>query len=150
MAQHAPGGNWSSRNPVPKVGKIAQHLKNRDRENQHLEQKEQREEQEKQQRDQQAKQDENRNRDQGGSGAGAQQQQGDEGEARSHPEIKPHRHYKKVTDPTTGRDVEIDDVDKEFMNAVKDPTVGRRSSSRHLQSTVVLTAGGSYRYPMQI
>jgi hypothetical protein len=39
----------------------------------------------------------------------------------THPQRSKKR--REVTDPTTGRDVEIDDVDKDFLKAVKDPQV---------------------------
>ena len=45
-------------------------------------------------------------------------------------QIKPHENApkstggKKVTDPTTGKEVVIEDVGKDFMKAVQDPQVG--------------------------
>lgn len=40
---------------------------------------------------------------------------------------------KSVTDPVTGRQVEIEDVDVDFMNAVNNPTVSALSTSPSTQ-----------------
>ncbi|KAI5302839.1 hypothetical protein KEM56_000297 [Ascosphaera pollenicola] len=114
MAQHAPGGNWSSRNPVPKISKLAEHLKKRDQEKQREEQEEaQRHDQKEPEKPQEG-------------------QDVDGGEAKPHPETTHRRRYRRVTDPTTGREVEIDDVDKDFLKAVKNETSVKTSPDQSM------------------
>lgn len=48
------------------------------------------------------------------------------GEVTAHQNEKASKKYKTVTDPTTGKEVQIEDVGKGFMQAVEDPKVGHR------------------------
>ena len=52
----------------------------------------------------------------------AKRQQGD-GDVTAHQNEKPSGKLKTVTDPTTGKDVQIEDVGKDFMKEVDDPKV---------------------------
>lgn len=97
--QHAPGGHYSGRNPVPTVKKFIENL-----------------DRDKAERD--------RKLDEQQAAAAKANGNGD-GEA------IPHRSQKMgisgtaktVTDPTTGREVVIEDVSKAMMSQVKNPTV---------------------------
>lgn len=96
--QHQPGGHYSGANPVPTVKKFIENLdrdkKDRDREIE--------------QREKARKQDPN----------------GTQGDAQPHKEI-PHAkdHQKVVTDPTTGHQVAIENVNKEMIENAKNPQV---------------------------
>ncbi|EDN03744.1 C2 domain-containing protein, nitrosative stress-induced transcript, conidia-enriched transcript [Histoplasma capsulatum] len=104
QTQSYPGGHWGANNPIPTVQKF---LRNLDRE--------------KEERDRQIdkatklKQEDERNRQiQRG-------EQDEDTEVTSHIPLQPRKRGRKVTDPTTGREVEIDDVGDEFMGTVKEP-----------------------------
>ncbi|KAG5299500.1 hypothetical protein I7I50_07114 [Histoplasma capsulatum G186AR] len=106
QTQSYPGGHWGANNPIPTVQKF---LRNLDRE--------------KEERDRQIdkatklKQEDERNRQiQRG-------EQDEDTEVTSHVPLQPRKRGRKVTDPTTGREVEIDDVGDEFMGTVKEPRV---------------------------
>lgn len=45
------------------------------------------------------------------------------GDVVAHQNEKPSGNLKTVTDPTTGKDVQIEDVGKDFMKQVEDPMV---------------------------
>lgn len=55
---------------------------------------------------------------------------------------------KVVTDPVTGREVEIEDVNKDFVHASKDPFVS--ISFDFLRGAANLNVPNSYQYPMPI
>ena len=48
----------------------------------------------------------------------------------AHKNEAPSQKLKTVTDPTTGKEVQIEDVGKDFMKAVDDPKVGKESTRR--------------------
>jgi hypothetical protein len=97
--QHAPGGHYSGRNPVPTVKKFIENL-----------------DKDKAERDRKLDQ---QNASTGKKGG----------------EAVPHRAQKMgvsgtaktVTDPTTGREVVIEDVSKAMMSQVENPQVGSYS-----------------------
>ena len=88
-------GHWSGRNQIPSVQKFMEGL-----------------DKDKRERDRQIDEQNKASRKQKG-------------------EVKPHvnepnkaqKNWKTVTDPTTGKEVQIADVDKEFMKSVEDPMV---------------------------
>jgi hypothetical protein len=95
--QHHPGGHWSAANPIPTIQKFVENL-----------------DREKKERDRKVD-DELRIKQEA---------------APNFADVSPHRqekivkrHTREVTDPTTGREIEIEDVGKEFMKDVKDPKV---------------------------
>jgi hypothetical protein len=93
--KHGPGGHYSSRNPVPNIQRFIQSL-----------------DADKKQRD--AALDAKMRTNQNNS------------EVREHQEGQPtgiKGTRKTVTDPTTGNEVTIEDVDANFMKAVQDPVV---------------------------
>lgn len=55
---------------------------------------------------------------------------------------------KVVTDPTTGKEVEIEDVNKDFMRGVKDPQVSTYPLLRH--NIKLMSIFSSYPYLMPI
>lgn len=92
-AKYAPGGHYSGRNPVPN---IQQFIERMDRD--------------KKKRDAEL----------------SAQQTATGGEAQPHKDPGTGRHKsrtKTVTDPTTGRQVEIEDVDDTFVEAARNPKV---------------------------
>lgn len=96
--QRKPGGHWSAANPIPTVQKFIEML-----------------DQNKRERDRQIEE---------ANKAGKQGQLGENGEAVPHKAALFQRsRRRRVTDPTSGREVEIDDVNKDFLKAVKDPQV---------------------------
>lgn len=90
-----PGGHYSGRNPVPNIQRFIETLDS-----------------EKKQRDKKLEDEMNANKL--------------NGEVRDHAQGQPvgiKGTRKTVTDPTTGNQVQIEDVDANFMKAVKDPVV---------------------------
>jgi len=93
LEQHAPGGHYSGRNKIPTVAQFIEKL-----------------DKDKKGRDQQIDQ--------------RQQQQLGGTDAVPHvPEQPTKKGQKSVTDPTTGRQVIIEDVNKEYMKYVTDPVL---------------------------
>lgn len=108
---HRVGENWSGANPVPTVQKFIEHL---DREKKERDRRIDGENRAKNQRSQQEKA-EGRNGEQNGE---------KNGEAVSHqPREVSQAKVRTVTDPTTGRDIGVEDQDESSMEAVKDPKV---------------------------
>lgn len=107
QAQQYPSGHWGANNPIPTVQKFLHNLD---------EQKEERDRQIDEAK--KLKREEERNWQK-------QKSEQDEGtEATSHhTPLQPRKRGRKVTDPTTGREVEIDDVGEDFMATVKEPQV---------------------------
>lgn len=73
---------------------------------------------------------------------------GDNSEARDHKQgqsVGVAGSRKKVTDPVTGREVEIENVNADFMKAVDDPQVGIYSAF-----DISLTKSSSFLYRMQM
>ncbi|PGH36871.1 hypothetical protein GX50_00329 [[Emmonsia] crescens] len=105
QAQQYPSGHWGANNPIPTVQKFLHNLD---------EQKEERDRQIDEAK--KLKREEERNWQK-------QKSEQDEGtEATSHhTPLQPRKRGRKVTDPTTGREVEIDDVGEDFMATVKEP-----------------------------
>lgn len=102
--QHAPGGYYSGHNPVPTVKKFIENL-----------------DKDKRERDRQL--------DEESLATHTQQLQGD---AKPHkPAPKAARGTQKtVTDPTTGNQVVIEDVHKDVIKEVDNPTVSTSANSR--------------------
>jgi hypothetical protein len=91
-AKFAPGGHYSGRNPVPNIQKF---LENMDRDK--------------------------KTRD---AALIAQQKAAASGEVQAHKDTRtsaPSGTQKIVTDPTTGRQVQIEDVSEHFMDAATNP-----------------------------
>jgi hypothetical protein len=95
--QHHPGGHWSAQNPIPTVQKLMQNL-----------------DKDKKDRDKQIDEEARRKKEQG-----KHHKPGEPVE-----EKKPSKgHARTVTDPVTGKEIQIEDVDKDFMKHVKNPEV---------------------------
>jgi hypothetical protein len=92
--QHAPGGHYSGHNPVPTVKQFVENLDT-----------------DKRKRDKRVEEEAARRRE----------QQGQDSQARKPLERQVKGTEKTVTDPTTGREVVIADVDKEMIKEVEDP-----------------------------
>lgn len=100
--QKKPGGYWSTTNPIPTIQNFVENL-----------------DKDKKERDKRIDEDLARQNEQQRGRHRHHRDKGTDAVAhRKGPEPKGRR---KVTDPTTGKEVEIDDVDKEFMRSVKDP-----------------------------
>lgn len=101
-AQHGPGGHWSASNPVPTIQKFLEGLDKdkKERDQQVEEENKQRQEQ--------------KRRERTGSGDAVPHRVSQE---------STQRRGRVVRDPTTGKDIEIEDVDKEFTQSVLDPKV---------------------------
>ena len=108
MSQHAPGGYYSGKNKIPDIKTFVQNL-----------------DKDKKERDARV---EERHRQQklGGS------------EAHAHVETSAGKAgtLKTVTDPTTGNQVQIEDVDKDFMKAVEDPQLSVPNANLGKDTTV--------------
>lgn len=105
--QHRVGEHWSAANPVPTIQKFMQHLETEKEERKAHEEevvaKEQEERRQKQERGEKIEDDE---------------------ETSAHkPRKVPKGKTRMVTDPTTGREIEVEDQDEESMETVKSPTV---------------------------
>jgi hypothetical protein len=92
--QHAPGGHYSGHNPVPTVKQFVENL-DIDKKN----------------RDRRVEEEAQRRRE----------QQGQSAQSRKPLERQVKGTEKTVTDPTTGKEVVIADVDKEMIKEVEDP-----------------------------
>jgi hypothetical protein len=93
--QHVPGGHYSGANPVPTIKKFVENL-----------------DRGKKERDRQLDE------------AEKMKTQGVSDDLTPHKnQLTAKRGQKIVTDPTTGREVVIEDVGKDMMNAAKDPKV---------------------------
>lgn len=95
--QHRPGGYWSAVNPIPTIQKFIEGL-----------------DREKKERDRQIDEEIRRKKQQKKEG---KEPVGREGEKPS------KRPVRRVTDPTTGKEIQIEDVGKDFMKDVRDPKV---------------------------
>ena len=101
--QHRVGEHWSAGNPIPTIQKFMQHLDVEKRER------------EKHEQDITAKQEEESKR---------KADRGEADEASAHkPRQVPKGKTRMVTDPTTGRDIEVEDQDEDSMETVKNQTV---------------------------
>ncbi|KAL4871679.1 hypothetical protein BDV12DRAFT_163551 [Aspergillus spectabilis] len=92
--QHRVGDHWSGNNPVPTIGRFIERLQ--------ADQKE-REEHEKL------------------TSARRQKEENAEGAAPHRPRKVGKGRTREVTDPTTGREIEVEDLDEDAMEPVKDP-----------------------------
>lgn len=108
--QHRVGEHWGPGNPIPKIQKFVENL-----------------DVEKKERNRQIDKEIKERRKQGlpdDEGGDAGQIKGNDGEAIAHRKRQvSKRKTRVVTDPTTGKDIEVEDQDEESMQAVKDPTV---------------------------
>ncbi|OJD16405.1 hypothetical protein AJ78_03435 [Emergomyces pasteurianus Ep9510] len=104
QAQRYPGGHWGANNPIPTVQKFLRTLdeNKEERDRQIDEAKKLRQDEERNYQKQKSEQDEST-------------------EVTAHTPLQPRKRGRKVTDPTTGREVEIDDVGHEFMATVEEP-----------------------------
>ena len=94
--KQAPGGHYSSTNPVPNIQQFVENL-----------------DKEKRERDVRIE---------------ATKQKAPESEIQDHssrPDTGISGTKKRVTDPVTGREVEIEDVNEDFMRRVEDPKVSQ-------------------------
>lgn len=102
-AQHGPGGHWSASNPVPTIQKFMEGL-----------------DKDKKERDRQIEEDNKRREEQ-------KRRDSKGGDAVPHraseESTKTKGKGRVVRDPTTGKDIEIEDVDREFTQSVEEPKV---------------------------
>lgn len=92
--QHAPGGHYSGHNKIPTVNQFIERL-------------------DKDKKDRDAKIEEERKARAAGGG-----------DAKPHQEqVRPKENQQRVRDPTTGKDVIIEDVNKDMIEASKNPVV---------------------------
>ena len=109
--QHRIGEHWSGHNPVPTIHKFLEHLEkdkqDRKAHEQALTAKEKEEHEKEKTRKKEGKTD-------------------DREDAVPHrPRKVPKGKTRMVTDPTTGREIEVEDQDEDSMDTVKDPMVWR-------------------------
>lgn len=103
---HRIGQNWSGGNPIPTVQKFIEHL-----------------DRDKKERDRRIDE-ENRAKKQHAKQGGAGQDGGKNGEAVAHQAREVSQaNVRTVTDPTTGRDIGVEDQDEKSMDAIRDPKV---------------------------
>lgn len=96
--RHRPGGYWSSVNPIPTIQKFIEGL-----------------DKEKKERGRQIDEEIRRKK---------QQQKKEGKEPLGREDEKPSkRPLRRVTDPTTGKEIEIEDVGKDLMKEVREPKV---------------------------
>jgi hypothetical protein len=124
--QHRVGEHWSGTNPVPTIGKFIERLQADQKEREAHEQLMASRRQERQ--DAQLKQN------------------------KPDQDTYPHRPRKvgegrtrEVTDPTTGRQIEVEDLDENAMDPVKDPKV----FVPYTRNRATLTGRYSWLFPMQ-
>lgn len=109
--QAAPGGHWSGQNKIPTVGQFIQRL-----------------DKDKKARDQQIDTDAQTRKQQGLGGPDVQTHQN---------EVKHHSGKQQtVTDPVTGNQVVIEDVNKDFMKHVENPTLSVPNANLGKDTTV--------------
>lgn len=102
--QHAPGGHYSGHNPIPTVKQFVENLdKDKRSRDQRIEE--------------QAARKQELAHEQATSGTVA------EAEDEQQPDRKLKGTEKRVTDPTTGREVVISDVNKDMMKEVENPHI---------------------------
>ena len=124
-APESTAGYWSGKNKIPTVGQFIQRL-----------------DKDKQQRDQEIDQRSKEERSHhghrkpGGSG-------GDDVQAQQDESMEPSDSQKKVTDPTTGRQVLVEDVNDSFVARAKDPTLSVPNANLGKDTTVQTEAGQS-------
>lgn len=104
---HHVGEHWSGANPVPTVQKFIEHLDANKKE------RDQKIDEDNRARGQQAKQQQKQGKN------GAQQKEGEVMEHQPRKESKAATHT--VTDPTTGKEIGVQDLDQSAMDTVKDP-----------------------------
>ncbi|KZF19948.1 hypothetical protein L228DRAFT_250366 [Xylona heveae TC161] len=104
--RHVPGGHWSGSNPIPNIQKFVESLDKDKKERDRL-------------LDEQTK-------------TQTQANKNKQGDAKPHvndPHASSPKTWKTVTDPTTGKDVQIEDVNKDFMSSVKSPQLSVPNSN---------------------
>jgi hypothetical protein len=97
--QHRVGEHWSGTNPVPTIQKFMERL--------NREEKEQKEYEEAQT---------------------ARERQTEGGASPHQPRKKTKGKTRRVRDPVTGKDMEVEDMDEHSMDTIKDPKVTRSTS----------------------
>lgn len=100
--QHHAGEHWSGSNPIPTIQKFIEHL-----------------DKDKRERDRRIDNENKARREQ----ERAARQEGKPPEERPKEIPKAKAKYRKVTDPTTGREIEVEDMDKESIERAKHQTV---------------------------
>lgn len=101
--QHHVGEHWSGANPIPTIQKFVEHLDS-----------------EKRERDRRVDE-ENRTKEENAKKEEAEGKHGDVAEHQ--PREISQAKIRTVTDPTTGRDIGVEDQDESSMAAIKDPKV---------------------------
>lgn len=104
LQQHAPGGHYSGQNKIPSIGQFIQKL-----------------DMDKGRRDKELDEKEKAARAQAGQNKPKADQDGVV--AHQNETQKESQSQKTVTDPTTGHQVVIENVNKEYMEAAKNPMV---------------------------
>ncbi|KAF2745889.1 hypothetical protein M011DRAFT_520135 [Sporormia fimetaria CBS 119925] len=118
QVQHAPGGHYSGKNPVPTVKKFLENLD---------------------------KDKANRDRKLDEENANKLKEQSGRGDARPHKPTKMgvEGTQKTVTDPTTGKEVVIEDVSKSMMQQVENPVLSVPNANLQKDTPVKTTASQS-------
>lgn len=121
--QHAPAGHWGVNNPIPNIQRFVESL-----------------DKDKRERDRRIDEEERQKRQaerEGGAVPHAQQ------------DSSKHKGTRKVTDPTTGKEVEIEDVGRDLVKESKDPDVRTFTLEEREEATSdPLRCFNSFRFPM--
>lgn len=101
--QHGPAGHWSAANPIPTIHKFVENLdKEKKERDKHI--------------DEEIKRQEEAARK--------------EGKPLDHKEVHvPKKSTREVTDPVTGKQIEIEDVQKQYLDQSKNPTVSYKMNT---------------------
>lgn len=126
---HRVGEHWSGANPVPTVQHFIEHL---DKEKKERDRKIDEERREKQAKAAEAK---------------ANGQEEDQSDVHTH-KVREVSKYKmrNVTDPTTGKEIGVEDQDESSMEAVKDPKVNAILQSLHIAWLTCVVDGAQCQY----
>ena len=120
LEQHSgPAGHWSGTNKIPTVGQFIQRL-----------------DKDKKERDKQVDEDAKARKAQ-------QKLGGDDTQAHQNEVRQPGENQKTVTDPVTGNQVVIEDVNKDFMKNVENPTISVPNANLGKDTTVQTEASMS-------
>lgn len=119
LQQHAPGGHYSGTNKIPTVNQFLERLDG-----------------DKKKRDKEIDQQ-----------RAARESKRESGEVQPHQEqLRPKENQKTVTDPTTGQEVVIEDVNKDMVERAKNPVVSICRSQPPCRALSLTSL--SYPFPM--